>query len=441
MKKLLTPLLAVGCIFAVGAKNTPLHGKPWWTKYNTKVTHQAQGKTESAAYLRTYSDILEYKSGAYDSTQRNFYTYTSFDSVKTERIQTYDAGMKMFMDHWLVNFTYDASKHKTLLLEQEINGSNLTNLVKDTFAYDTHGNVVLDEMFYWFNNKWKASTGTKNTYTYDANGYITSYTSQYLDTSGSWQNDLRLDMGRGTGGKITYLVASYDNGSGFLPQDSFTDAQFYNNDYNKFISAVMKEDNGAGSYDPRARITGTYDSKGNPLTLLVEQWYNGSQSWGNAERQTWAYTPKGDNSYFSVEYFDITSWVLSSGTADSISYDANGNLIKDEHIVYNDTTSNWDNKLLTVNHFHKTALAEANTVSNSINVYPNPAMDQLHVSIPASEKSTFITMYDLSGKVVYQSQLSAAQNLTIPVSALDKGVYSLRIVSGTEVTNKLVVKQ
>lgn len=443
MKKLLTTMLAAGsCIFAAGAKNIPHHDLlPWMKHQASKVISHAQGKTEGTGAVRIYSDLLTPNgSGGYDSLQKNFYTYNGFDSLKTIRVQMYDATMKMYMDYGLINYTYDASKHRVLQLEQQISGSNLVNLVKDTSAYDSHGNKILDESFYWYNNTWTPYNGTKDAYTYNTNGYITSVTEQYLDQSANWANNYKLDIGRDNSGKITYLVASYDFGSGFLPVDSFQDVQFYNNDYNKFISATIKEDDGAGTYGLYAKITGTFDSKGNPLTQLVEKWYNGSQTWGNNERQTWLYTSNGDRKLYTDESFNVTTWNLTAGSADSISYDKDGNLVRDDHMEYIDSTATWTDKLLTINHYTKTALTEQNA-SAGITVYPVPFTDELHISNPASNGATVISLYDMAGKMVYQMQTSAAQNITVPVGNLDKGIYSLRILSGTEVSSKLVVKQ
>jgi hypothetical protein len=443
MKKLLTSLLALSCgIYAAEAKGTLKHGLPSWLQPTYKSVQHAQGKTE-ATYHKTYSDILSYNGSGYDSSQKNFYTYTSFDSIQTVREQMYDNSSKKFVNAKLLTNTFDASKHRVATHVQAYNGTALTNLTKDTFAFDSHGNMTYTESFKWKGGAWVAVSGTKDAYTYSSTGFVTQVTDQQEDSMGMWTNSYRLDIGRTSAGKITYFVESVSDPSGWIPNDSIS-GTYFNNDYNKPDSIILRANNGSGTFENQLLVVGTYDASGKPLTQLIEAWFNGSQTWVPIQRETWAYTSKGDPKLNTFESYDINSnsWTVQDGVADSLTYDANGNLSMDENMVFDQNTATWKKNVEIINHYTKTGIEQAAaTVSNGINVYPNPAVNDLHITFTSAENNVVVTMYDMAGRMVYQGLSNATQNLTIPVSGLNKGVYSLRIQNGAETTNKLIVKE
>ena len=75
-------------------------------------------------------------------------------------------------------------------------------------------------------------------------------------------------------------------------------------------------------------------------------------------------------------------------------------------------------------------------------LYPNPAQDQVLVKYNVQEPAT-IVIYDLNGKVLYQSQLSEQQNeLLLDLTTYDHGVYVVNMMSlnGEGITKKLLVQ-
>jgi hypothetical protein len=70
----------------------------------------------------------------------------------------------------------------------------------------------------------------------------------------------------------------------------------------------------------------------------------------------------------------------------------------------------------------------------AFNVYPNPATDQITVSLNNSENGPVnITIYDLSGRVAASSiefKASMSYETTIDVSTLDKGMYMIEVNQG-----------
>jgi hypothetical protein len=77
-----------------------------------------------------------------------------------------------------------------------------------------------------------------------------------------------------------------------------------------------------------------------------------------------------------------------------------------------------------------------------VSVYPNPARDKVEVKLfsPARQK-VLVNVTDITGKVVQQMQATIADgsgNFSMPVSALEKGVYFLKITDNNGIVSNVV---
>ena len=70
----------------------------------------------------------------------------------------------------------------------------------------------------------------------------------------------------------------------------------------------------------------------------------------------------------------------------------------------------------------------------SVNTYPNPASDILHVELSKEVSNGLFEIYNTAGKVVGSYATSMLKN-AIPVSNLGNGVYYFRLMSGKELMN------
>jgi hypothetical protein len=73
-------------------------------------------------------------------------------------------------------------------------------------------------------------------------------------------------------------------------------------------------------------------------------------------------------------------------------------------------------------------------------VYPNPARDNIFVSVPVSMGSADIILTDLSGKNI--AQWNGVSQRTLDIDSFKPGIYIMRIKTQTghkEVTRKIVV--
>jgi len=80
--------------------------------------------------------------------------------------------------------------------------------------------------------------------------------------------------------------------------------------------------------------------------------------------------------------------------------------------------------------------------TTTIGLYPNPAKDSFTISNTGTESITQISIYEVSGKMVYSQTKSFDTLTTINVSDFAKGIYLVEIVSENKVklTKKLVIK-
>jgi uncharacterized surface protein with fasciclin (FAS1) repeats len=75
----------------------------------------------------------------------------------------------------------------------------------------------------------------------------------------------------------------------------------------------------------------------------------------------------------------------------------------------------------------------------SVNVYPNPVVNQLTVQLNNSFKATHYEVYNMMGEMVAKSNINSS-SLTIDVTGLSTGVYSLSVSSENQNITSLFIK-
>jgi hypothetical protein len=86
-----------------------------------------------------------------------------------------------------------------------------------------------------------------------------------------------------------------------------------------------------------------------------------------------------------------------------------------------------------------TTLATTNVSAISFSMYPNPAKDQLHISLLENENGT-VTIIDITGKTVMQVNIST-QHDVINLSSLSRGIYFVNVQTAAGNTVKKLVKE
>jgi hypothetical protein len=65
-------------------------------------------------------------------------------------------------------------------------------------------------------------------------------------------------------------------------------------------------------------------------------------------------------------------------------------------------------------------------------VYPNPAQNELNISVGNSEMPDSYAIYNTLGQTVANVKVSGEASLTVNTSAYAKGIYIIKIFKGNE---------
>ena len=77
--------------------------------------------------------------------------------------------------------------------------------------------------------------------------------------------------------------------------------------------------------------------------------------------------------------------------------------------------------------------------SDDLQVYPNPVSNRLHLNIEEAFGTGSMEVYDMSGRKVLEQELDQ-QKSSYDVSSLKAGMYSIRVISETEVFQQKFMK-
>lgn len=99
----------------------------------------------------------------------------------------------------------------------------------------------------------------------------------------------------------------------------------------------------------------------------------------------------------------------------------------------------WECNALSQKNGLKSKMAGTSEVKGDIKLYPNPNNGQFQIQLGNSETTAAVVVYDLTGKRVFGKNI--ADNETIDLGNVQKGLYLVSITSGNTVsTKKIVVK-
>ena len=88
-----------------------------------------------------------------------------------------------------------------------------------------------------------------------------------------------------------------------------------------------------------------------------------------------------------------------------------------------------------------TYVAAAKTTANQLSLYPNPAQDHLQLDLGSKVANATVAIVDLQGCSVMAFTLNNVQKHSVDISSLNNGVYLLRVINGSKVSNTKFVKQ
>jgi len=178
-----------------------------------------------------------------------------------------------------------------------------------------------------------------------------------------------------------------------------------------------------------------------PVTLLDFT----AQKDGSASLLQWKISNEINNAYFSVEH-----------SSDGINFKPIGRVEGRGTVSTQQTYQFTDNNPVDGLNFYRLKQVDIDgnfTYSNvvSINfegtaaafkIFPNPAIDHVYISLPSSSATSFINVYDLSGKKLLVQQVSGnTVSQSLDVSTLAAGIYQVTLIQGAQQQTLKLVKK
>ena len=209
----------------------------------------------------------------------------------------------------------------------------------------------------------------KNTYQYDANGFISNFLSEYFDDdslvggynfnldirpdgqptssvimdlhNGVWTND---EKGTYTydpsGNQISYVSQKWDTTLTSWV-NKYKHEYTYDANHNMLTDVSANWNSSSGTWKNSSKYEYNYDANKNVLSEKYSYWDNGSSVWKNQYMYEYTYDANNNKILELYKPWHSGTWVNRSKT--EFTYDGNNNLISKNRYNWNSTSSIWEN--------------------------------------------------------------------------------------------------
>jgi PKD repeat protein len=302
-----------------------------------------------------------------------------------------------------------------------VNGTNLGNVT----AYDPAGDLSYSTTYYWkivpYNANGSPAGCSVWSFTTQANpnGTVQLSYSDFESGFGIW-TDGGVDCARYTGG--TYAsggAAAID-----IQDNSAVPSSFYH------TNGVDVATPGYVQIDVYFEFIAVSMEANEDFWL---QYYNGT-TWSTVK--TYARATGGfSNGIFYAANFSILESSYTFPTNMKIRFmcdasDNNDDVYIDNVTISASTTTSPNNYLIPLAGPQGDLAQEAEELESGVKVYPNPAHNELNISISTGEPSEFY-IYDIQGRVVLHEQITDGSK-TVGLENFSKGVYMVFIITRDE---------
>lgn len=371
-------------------------------------------------------------------------------------------------------FVYNANNEVTERINQrwDFSGEKWLNISKNTYGYDTAGNMVLElwyESYIPETQTWVAAR--KFEYVYNSKGEQVSYAYyNWMSDTNSWRLGMKTEYEENEQGEVLLESQTawndflnkeiimykeqktYDN-SGNLVLDLYISSSVYfdgtqyyltvNGDKQEYVFDVNNRLTSQIWYEymndqfvPQEKIEYFYDTT-YPKAMATETVYN----W-NAVTSTWDVDSKGELTYnFEVPGSEL---LLPFGEDQDASREVQMyfNYMPYEFTgsEWNAATTSWQLHEKTIVYFTLSEFSSTKDVESArLVVYPNPVTDYLSVRLPANIQQAKFKLLDLQGRVLNERTITNETRLDL--SEMVKGVYFYQIATGLETINGKLIKK
>ena len=363
---------------------------------------------------------------------------TAYEDVTSKRIGTVDANGNI----------------AEMLFVQLGVGGNFTNWLKESFSYNSTGQITECILQNWQLNAWQ--NDKREISVYNAAQKLEEFSSQRW-SNGTWGSAQNYINEYDVAGNCTQTIRRYRNGNSWDNDDR----TIISYDANHHVISILSDKWIGGIWQPEEKATMTYNSNGDLLSTLKQDYIAGV--WENTDRETfnfsgnkktesfqesfdggvwnkeiktnYSYATSGLLEYLTVQFWDNPSSEWLDDYRLGIGYNSH-NLIS---FIYSENwipAGNWQ-KDKKYNFFYESYEGENTQLANlaqeaDVNIYPNPTSTILNVVINwKTPQSSTMVVYDISGRICMLQNLEKAEhaNAQIDISKLPTGTYYLKITN------------
>ncbi len=178
-----------------------------------------------------------------------------------------------------------------------------------------------------------------------------------------------------------------------------TDVSFVNDGLSTDIDTIA-------SY---SAMNANWDIAADNNSEIKDYWYSIGTTIGGTELLGWTNT-NNTNSFTNSNLGVVQNTIYYINVKSENNAGLFSNILSSDGVIITDNT-----------------LFVADNYNNDIiKIYPNPVHDKLNIKIKNSNKTHYVIIYTISGKIIYQQQYSV-NNISIDVSSYDKNLYILII--------------
>lgn len=320
----------------------------------------------------------------------------------------------------------------------EIAYNYITNTVKDvgifndenTYNFKIHDNVLENNSNYDGSTGWIRMNGTQTnvTYTNNSTSSFTPANKTTIIASAGIEEPYKTTiytnlpeivpapLPNATDGGIYYLYEG-----GYLETGNWYQSSLKG--YNGTASRYSQNPGASVQWNPNIN-SGTYKvsvynigSNSDPKTKVVIA-HNGI-----AETKTFNLLNSSLNNWF-----DLGTYNFSSGNSGYVSFTL--------------MTSGYNSRANAIKFEKQTTDIRSTLTTESVNIYPNPVNDKLHVEYNgAANQAATIQIISLEGKIMTSQTVNVFNDIWVDVSQLPIGIYFCRFESSSEVINKKFIKK
>lgn len=296
--------------------------------------------------------------------------------------------------------------------------SNWFELFKTEHIYDGTGLHLESINYSWTGSDWQQDG--KMIYNWSGS-VLDAMISQTWDGT-SWVNSMMYTYQYGVMMELLETIAYLWNGTDWeeLNKDTFTyDANML------LIEEIFYMWNGSG-WDNSNRHTYVYDANGNEIESVFSQWNNGA--WEDFDRTLSSYDANNNLIEEIYENWDGSAWL--NDVKLEFTFDANSILTEIISYYWDGTTWIYNERCIFLHYDLSVGINESNAMSETINIYPNPANDIIKIS---SSYKVDIQIINTQGQILQTEEVKG--EIQIDISLYPKGLYFIR--STSKVSNRV----